>query len=70
MKRWIKRHSKKLIIIFGSAVIVNSIYGIVNISPGKEWQLLVYSLAIMLWLVWIFVVTGVHNRIFAWWDRD
>lgn len=70
MKRWIKRHSKKLVIIFGSAFIVNAVYGAVNISLGNEWQLPIYFLAIILWATWIFIVTGVTNKIFAWWDRD
>lgn len=70
MKRWIKKHSKILVIIISLLFIGNSIRGIVITSPGAEWHIVVHSFAIAIWLIVLLPVSGAVNKILNWWERD
>lgn len=70
MKRWIKRHSKKLTIILGSAFIGNSISGLILINPGDEWKMVLHVFVIAAWVTILLMYIGLIKKISVWWERD
>ena len=68
MKRWIKKHSKILVVVIGLVFLGNSIWGIVA-SP-IEWKIAVHSIAIALWLLILFFYTGATEKLYNWWEKD
>lgn len=71
MKRWLKKHSKKLVIILGLLFIANSIWGLTMAIPqDKDWAIVIHMVALMVWVITIFIVSGLAHRVFIWWNSD
>ncbi|GAI78973.1 unnamed protein product [marine sediment metagenome] len=70
MKRWIKKHSKIFLIALALLLIGNSIRGIVISLPGREWEIVIHSTIIALWLSILFFGSGAADKLSNWWEKD
>lgn len=70
VKRWLKRNGGRFIVVLlGVLYIAWGIYVIISASsPGIV--VVVNSALIAAWVFIILLVTGVLNRLRAWWERD
>ncbi len=68
MKKWLKKHSKWLVVGLGVLFISNSICGI--ITTDTEWKVIGHICVIVLGLVIILLVFGIIEKFAEWWDKD
>lgn len=71
MKKWLKKHSRKLMIALSLLFIGNSTWGlIVNIPKENYLFIIIHIIALAIWAVMLFVVSGIAGRIYKWWEKD
>mgnify|MGYP001614488869 CR=1 FL=1 len=71
VKRWLKRHGARLVVILGLLAIANAVWGLTKAIPqDREGAVIIHLFAIIVWAAVIFVSSGLANRIFTWWDKD
>lgn len=68
MKKWIKAHSKILIILLETFFIAVAIYGLV--IDTEDWKIIVHLFSLTLWILILLFYTGVFTKIYEWWNRD
>ena len=68
MKKWLKKHSKCLVIGFAILFIASTSYGI--IIATEEWQIALNGVALAIWAVILFFSLGVMERIYDWWYKN
>lgn len=68
MKKWLKRNGKWIIVGLGILFIANGIYGI--IIADAAWQVMLYVIAITIWVPLLLMESGVFEKLFRWWEKD
>ena len=68
MKRWLKRHGRRVIVGLGVLAIANASWGIINADAA--WKFILHSGCIALWVPLIAVHSGVLLRFYTWWEKD
>lgn len=68
MKKWIKAHSKILILILGIGFIAFSIYGFTIAT--ESWHFVLHAIGFSLWVTILLWITGVIDKMYKWWEKD
>lgn len=68
MKKWLKKHSKHLVIGLAVLSIATLSYG-ASVAIGG-WIIALYGLAIALWVVVLILVFRNYGNLFNWWDKE